>query len=159
MPTQMPNDHRKPFKKGVSRVAPHAGAKRKESVRIVIWSALHGDMQQSEGSPGCALLPHLTTGSCDSILGLPFNLASYALLCHMFAQQADLEVGDLIWVGGDVHLYKNHIAQATLQISRDPRPLPTLQLNKASSMFEYQFDDFKIEGYDPWPTIKAEVAV
>jgi thymidylate synthase len=97
--------------------------------------------------------------SCDSFLGLPFNIASYALLCHMFAQQADLEVGDLIWVGGDVHLYLNHIEQAELQLSRGPKPLPTLKLNKAPSMFDYTFDDIEIVGYESWGAIKAEVAV
>lgn len=97
--------------------------------------------------------------SCDSFLGLPFNLASYAFLTHMFAQQADLEVGDLIWVGGDVHLYKNHIEQAREQVSREPWPLPLLNLRKADSMFSYKPEDFVIEGYRHHPAIKAEVAV
>lgn len=97
--------------------------------------------------------------SCDTFLGLPFNIASYALLCHMFAQQANLEVGELIWVGGDVHLYKNHIEQAKELISREPKRLPKLILEKADSMFDYGIGHFTIEGYEHWPAIKAEVAV
>lgn len=97
--------------------------------------------------------------SCDTFLGLPFNIASYAFLCHMFAQQTNLEVGELIWVGGDVHLYKNHIDQAKELISREPKKLPRLVLEKADSMFDYGIGHFTIEGYEHWPAIKAEVAV
>lgn len=97
--------------------------------------------------------------SCDTFLGLPFNIASYAFLAHMFAQQAGLEVGDLIWVGGDVHLYANHIEQAELVLSRGPKPLPQLVLSRAPSMFDYKPEDFQVVGYEHWPAIKAEVAV
>lgn len=98
--------------------------------------------------------------SADIFLGVPFNIASYSLLAHMLAQQCGFEVGDFIWTGGDVHLYENHIEQATLQLSREPRPFPTLKiLRKPNSIFEYRYEDFEFEGYDPWPSIKAPVAV
>ncbi|QIE97154.1 thymidylate synthase [Pantoea stewartii] len=98
--------------------------------------------------------------SCDIFLGLPFNIASYALLVHMVAQQCDLKVGDFVWTGGDTHLYSNHLEQARLQLTREPRPLPKLVIKrKPASLFDYRFDDFEIEGYDPHPAIKAPVAV
>lgn len=98
--------------------------------------------------------------SCDILLGNPFNLASYAALTHMIAQQCDLDVGELIWTGGDCHLYSNHLDQAELQMSRDPRALPELVIKrKPESIFDYKLDDFDIVGYDPHPAIKAEVAV
>lgn len=97
--------------------------------------------------------------SCDFFLGVPFNIASYALLTHMVAQQVDLEPGDFVWTGGDVHLYSNHFDQAREQLSRSPRPLPRLKLNKAADLFSYRFEDIEIEGYDPHPHIKAPVAV
>ena len=97
--------------------------------------------------------------SADMFLGVPFNIASYSLLTHMFAQQAGLEVGDFIWTGGDCHIYSNHVKQVTEQLSREPYPFPTLKLRKADSMFSYGFDDVEIVGYEHHPTIKAPVAV
>lgn len=98
--------------------------------------------------------------SCDTFLGLPFNIASYALLIHMVAQQVDMAVGDFVWTGGDVHLYNNHFEQAKLQLSRDPRPLPTLVIKrKPDSIFDYNFEDFEVEGYEPHDPIKAPVAI
>jgi len=98
--------------------------------------------------------------SADIFLGVPFNIASYALLTMMIAQVCDLELGDFVWTGGDVHLYANHLEQTALQLSREPRPLPTLVIKrKPDSIFDYKFEDFEIEGYDPYPGIKAPVAI
>lgn len=98
--------------------------------------------------------------SADIFLGVPFNVASYALLTHMVAQQANLEPGEFIWTGGDCHLYLNHLEQARLQLERTPRPLPTLTLTRhPDSIFDYRYEDFVIDGYDPHPGIKAPIAV
>jgi len=98
--------------------------------------------------------------SADTFLGVPFNIASYALLVHMMAQQTDLEVGEFIWTGGDVHLYNNTLEQAKLQLTREPYPLPKLVIKrKPESIFDYQFEDFEIEGYQSHPHIKAQVSV
>jgi thymidylate synthase len=98
--------------------------------------------------------------SADVFLGVPFNIASYALLTHMLAQQCELDVGDFIWTGGDCHIYDNHREQVALQLSREPRPCPALQINRRpASIFDYAFEDFTLLGYDPHPLIKAPVAV
>lgn len=97
--------------------------------------------------------------SADLFLGVPFNIASYALLAHMFAQQAGLDVGELIWTGGDCHIYNDHVEQVREQLRRSPRAYPQLRLNKAASIFDYDFSDISVDGYDPHPTIKAQVSV
>ena len=97
--------------------------------------------------------------SADMFLGVPFNIASYSLLTHMFAQQAGLEVGEFVWTGGDCHIYDNHQEQVRLQLSRQARPYPQLNLRKAADMFSYTFDDVSFEGYDPHPVIRGKVAV
>jgi thymidylate synthase len=101
----------------------------------------------------------LTQRSADMFLGVPFNIASYALLTHMFAQQAGLEVGDLIWSGGDCHIYNNHIDQVKKQLSRAPFPSPTLHLLKAPSIFGYTFEHVEVRDYQHHPGIKAPIAV
>ncbi len=110
----------------------------------------------AEGRLSCQLYQR----SCDIFLGVPFNIASYALLTHMLAQQADLKVGDFIWTGGDCHLYLNHLRQADEQLARDPLPLPTLAIKRRpATIFDYVYDDFEILNYDSHPHIKAAVAV
>jgi thymidylate synthase len=98
--------------------------------------------------------------SADLFLGVPFNIASYALLTHMVAQQVDLRVGDFVWTGGDCHLYSNHMQQVEEQLKRDPLPLPRLVIKRRpASLFDYKFEDFEIAGYQSHPAIKAPVAV
>jgi thymidylate synthase len=98
--------------------------------------------------------------SADVFLGVPFNIASYALLTHMMAQQCDLELGEFIWTGGDTHLYLNHLAQADLQLARTPLPLPQLVIQRRpGSIFEYDYEDFEFVNYQHHAAIKAPVAV
>jgi len=110
----------------------------------------------AEGKLSCQLYQR----SCDIFLGVPFNIASYALLTHMLAQQADLKVGDFVWTGGDCHLYSNHLEQADEQLKREPLPLPRLAIKRRPpSIFDYEYDDFEILNYESHPHIKAAVAV
>lgn len=141
-----------------------------DSRRIIVSAWNVGELDQMALMPCHALFQfyvangklscQLYQRSCDVFLGLPFNIASYALLTHMLAQQCDLVVGDFVWTGGDTHLYMNHMEQTELLLSREPRALPQLVIKrKPASIFDYQFEDFEIVGYDPHPAIKAPVAV
>jgi thymidylate synthase len=110
----------------------------------------------ADGKLSCQLYQR----SADIFLGVPFNIASYALLTMMMAQVCDLQPGDFIHTFGDAHLYNNHIEQANLQLSREPRPLPTMKINPdVKDIFAFKFEDFTLENYDPWPHIKGAVAV
>ena len=110
----------------------------------------------ADGKLACQLYQR----SADYFLGVPFNIASYALLTYMFAQQCDLAPGEFVWTGGDVHLYTNHLEQAKLQLSRDPFPLPQLNIKrKPASIFDYEFEDFEIVNYQAHPSIKAPISV
>jgi thymidylate synthase len=110
----------------------------------------------ADGKLSCQLYQR----SCDTFLGVPFNIASYAMLTMMMAQVCDLQLGDFVWTGGDVHLYSNHVEQAKLQLTRDCRALPTLKINpEVKDLFDFKYEDFTLENYDPHPHIKAAVAV
>ena len=110
----------------------------------------------AEGRLSCQLYQR----SADIFLGVPFNIASYALLTHMIAQQCDLGVGDFVWTGGDCHIYSNHFEQVATQLSREPMKLPTLRIKRRpNSIFDYKYDDFELVGYESHPAIKAPVAV
>ncbi len=110
----------------------------------------------ADGKLSCQLYQR----SADIFLGVPFNIASYALLTHLVAQQCDLDVGEFIWTGGDCHLYSNHMEQVVEQLSREPYPYPRLNiLRKPASLFEYEYEDFEIVDYQAHPHIKAPVAV
>jgi thymidylate synthase len=106
-----------------------------------------------------ALSCKLTQRSADAFLGVPFNIASYALLTHMLAEQVGLKPGHFIWSGGDCHIYDNHREQVRLQLSREPYPLPQLQLRKADSLFAYVYEDIKLLNYQCHDKIKAPIAV
>ncbi len=141
-----------------------------DSRRIIVSAWNVGQIEQMALAPCHALFQfyvadgklscQLYQRSADVFLGVPFNIASYALLTMMVAQQVDLAPGDFIWTGGDCHLYVNHLEQAALQLSCTPLPLPTLNiLRKPASIFDYRFEDFEIVGYESHPHIKAPVAV
>lgn len=140
-----------------------------DSRRMIVSAWNVGDLEYMALEPCHALFQlyvadgrlslQLYQRSADLFLGVPFNIASYSLLTHMFAQQAGLEVGDFIWTGGDCHIYNNHVDQVTEQLSRDPYPFPTLTLDQAPSLFKYDFDDVHIDNYQHHSTIKAPVAV
>ena len=110
----------------------------------------------AQGKLSCQLYQR----SADLFLGVPFNIASYALLTHMMAQQCNLGVGDFIWTGGDCHIYSNHRDQVAQQLVREPRPYPQLRIRRRpDNIFSYEYDDFEVIGYDPHPAIRAPVAV
>lgn len=140
-----------------------------DSRRIIVSAWNVGDIPQmalppchaffqfyvADGRLSCQLYQR----SADLFLGVPFNIASYALLTHMVAQQAGLEVGDFVWTGGDCHIYDNHVEQVRTQLAREPYPYPTLRLRQAPSMFDYTFEDVEIVDYQHHPAIAAPVAV
>lgn len=141
-----------------------------DSRRIIVSAWNVADIPQMALAPCHALFQfyvadgklslQLYQRSADVFLGVPFNIASYCLLLHMVAQVCNLKVGEFIHTFGDVHIYNNHIDQVNLQLTRDPRPLPTLKLNPdRKDIFSFKYEDFSIDGYDPHPHIKAEVAV
>lgn len=141
-----------------------------DSRRIIVSAWNVADIPQMKLPPCHALFQfyvaddklscQLYQRSADIFLGVPFNIASYALLTLMLAQTCNLQPGEFIWTGGDTHLYSNHLEQAQLQLSREPRPLPQMKLNPdVTSVFDFRYEDFMLENYDPHPAIKAPVAV
>ncbi|HEX9208168.1 MAG TPA: thymidylate synthase [Steroidobacteraceae bacterium] len=141
-----------------------------DSRRIIVNAWNVGELEKMALTPCHALFQfyvangrlscQLYQRSADVFLGVPFNIASYALLTHMVAQQCDLAVGEFIWTGGDTHLYVNHIEQARTQLAREPFPLPQLVIRRRpDSIFEYRFEDFEFVGYQAHPAIKAPIAV
>jgi thymidylate synthase len=141
-----------------------------DSRRIVVNAWNVGELEQMALTPCHALFQfwvgdgklscQLYQRSADVFLGVPFNIASYALLTQMFAQQCDLAVGDFVWTGGDCHLYLNHLEQADEQLQRTPLPLPRLAIKrKPPSIFEYEFEDFQLLNYQAHPSIKAPIAI
>jgi thymidylate synthase len=140
------------------------------SRRIVVSAWNVGELDRMALLPCHALFQFYVAGgrlscqlyqrSADALLGVPFNIASYALLTHMLAQQCDLGVGDFVWTGGDCHLYLNHLEQADLQLSRMPYPMPTLKIKrKPPSIFDYAYEDFEVVDYRHHDAIKAPIAV
>jgi len=140
------------------------------SRRILVSAWNVGELDQMALLPCHALFQFYVAGgrlscqlyqrSADALLGVPFNVASYALLTHMLAQQCDLQVGDFVWTGGDCHLYLNHLDQADLQLARAPYPLPTIAIRRRPpTLFDYQYEDFDILDYRHHPPIKAPIAV
>jgi thymidylate synthase len=141
-----------------------------DSRRILVSAWNVGELDRMALLPCHALFQFYVAGgrlscqlyqrSADALLGVPFNIASYALLTHMIAQQCNLKVGDFVWTGGDCHLYLNHLEQADLQLSRTPFPLPQLKiLRKPPSLFDYAYEDFEIADYRSHAAIKAPIAV
>jgi thymidylate synthase len=141
-----------------------------DSRRLIVSAWNVGELERMALQPCHAFFQFYVAGgrlscqlyqrSADLFLGVPFNIASYALLTHMVAQQCDLEAGDFIWTGGDCHIYANHFDQVDQQLQREPLPLPTLRIHRRpASLFEYAFEDFEILGYESHAAIKAPVAV
>jgi len=144
-----------------------------DSRRIIVsaWNPADTDEMAKAGLPPCHCLfqfyvadgklsCQLYQRSCDTFLGVPFNIASYSLLTMMLAQVCGLKPGEFVWTGGDVHLYVNHLTQVDEQLSREPRASPTMKINPSvKDLFDFKFEDFKLVGYDPHPGIKAPIAV
>ncbi|MBS0233196.1 MAG: thymidylate synthase [Proteobacteria bacterium] len=141
-----------------------------DSRRIIVTAWNPGDLSRMALAPcHCLFQFYVADGrlscqlyqrSADIFLGVPFNIASYALLTMMMAQVTGLKPGEFVHTFGDAHLYLNHVEQADLQLSREPRPLPEMKINPAvTSIFDFKYEDFELSGYDPWPHIKAPVAV